>query len=89
MKLWEDGYQGDAIEVFTPEVLDVECMKGEWELFEHILQLKSIYSRHYETGVHLQLMEDVYYISLLESVRSNYRFVVSSRKIEEGSLLSN
>ncbi|KAK8633889.1 hypothetical protein V6N13_014723 [Hibiscus sabdariffa] len=89
MKLWEDGYQCGATGEFTPEVLVTKFMKGEWELFEQILQTEiNIFRALRDWSALMQHMEDFYYISHLESVRSNYRYVASSRKNKEGGMLS-
>ncbi|KAK8623658.1 hypothetical protein V6N13_065023 [Hibiscus sabdariffa] len=87
MELWKDGYQGDVIGEYTPDVLVTEFMKGERELIEQILQTEiNIFRAIRDGSALMQHMEDFYYISLLESVRSNYRNVASSRKNEEGSM---
>ncbi|KAB2092437.1 hypothetical protein ERO13_A02G025500v2 [Gossypium hirsutum] len=86
MELWKDGYQGDVIGEYTPDVLVTEFMKGERELIEQILQTEiNIFRAIRDGSALMQHMEDFYYISLLETVRSNYQTVASSRKIEEGS----
>eukprot|EP00257_Ricinus_communis_P016048 XP_015574093.1 uncharacterized protein LOC8265687 isoform X2 [Ricinus communis] len=69
-----DGYQVDVIAESTPEVLVQEFMKGEKELIEKILQTEINIFRALRDGTALmQHMEDFYYITLLESVRSNYQ----------------
>ncbi|KAB2039829.1 hypothetical protein ES319_D02G037400v1 [Gossypium barbadense] len=86
MELWKDGYQGDVIGEYTPDVLVTEFMKGEMELIEQILQTEiNIFRAIRDGSALMQHMEDFYYISLLETVRSNYQTVASSRKLEEGS----
>ncbi|KAH1096254.1 hypothetical protein J1N35_013175 [Gossypium stocksii] len=86
MELWKDGYQGDVIGEYTPDVLVTEFMKGERELIEQILQTEiNIFRAIRDGSALMQHMEDFYYISLLETLRSNYQTVASSRKIEEGS----
>ncbi|XP_020682704.1 uncharacterized protein LOC110099777 isoform X5 [Dendrobium catenatum] len=68
-----DGYEGDVIGEATPEVLVSEFMKGEKQLIEKILQTEINLLQSIRDGTALmQHMEDFYYISLLESVRSNY-----------------
>ncbi|XP_022722826.1 uncharacterized protein LOC111279985 isoform X2 [Durio zibethinus] len=87
MELWKDGYQGDVIGEYTPDVLVTEFMKGERELIEQILQTEiNIFRAIRDGSALMQHMEDFYYITLLESVRSNYQTVASSRKNEQGSM---
>ncbi|XVE81501.1 hypothetical protein DITRI_Ditri15bG0069600 [Diplodiscus trichospermus] len=87
MELWKDGYQGDVIGEYTPDVLVTEFMKGERELIEQILQTEiNIFRAIRDGSALMQHMEDFYYISLLESVRSNYQTAASSRKNEQGSM---
>ncbi|XP_039060817.1 uncharacterized protein LOC120204873 isoform X2 [Hibiscus syriacus] len=89
LELWKDGYQGDVIGEYTPDVLVTEFMKGERELIEQILQTEiNIFRAIRDGSALMQHMEDFYYISLLESVRSNYRAGASSRKSEEESVSS-
>ncbi|KAL0414156.1 UNVERIFIED_CONTAM: hypothetical protein Sradi_1617300 [Sesamum radiatum] len=72
----EDGYQGDVIGEATPDVLVSEFMKGEKELVENILNTEINIFRSIRDGSALmQHMEDFYYISLLENVKSNYQTV--------------
>ncbi|XP_020553053.1 uncharacterized protein LOC105171832 isoform X1 [Sesamum indicum] len=72
----EDGYQGDVIGEATPDVLVSEFMKGEKELVENILNTEINIFRSIRDGSALmQHMEDFYYITLLENVRSNYQSV--------------
>ncbi|EEF44327.1 triacylglycerol lipase, putative [Ricinus communis] len=74
LELSTDGYQVDVIAESTPEVLVQEFMKGEKELIEKILQTEINIFRALRDGTALmQHMEDFYYITLLESVRSNYQ----------------
>ncbi|KAF6144375.1 hypothetical protein GIB67_024602 [Kingdonia uniflora] len=76
MGLLEDGYRVDVIGESTPDVLVSEFMKGEKELIEQILQTEINLFRSIRDGTALmQHMEDFYYISLLEHVRSNYKTV--------------
>ncbi|KAK6255052.1 hypothetical protein SCA6_016357 [Theobroma cacao] len=87
MELWKDGYQGDVIGEYTPDVLVTEFMKGERELIEQILQTEiNIFRAIRDGSALMQHMEDFYYITLLESVRSNYQTVASSRNNEQGSM---
>ncbi|XP_022761967.1 uncharacterized protein LOC111307901 isoform X5 [Durio zibethinus] len=87
MELFEDGYQGDVIGEYTPDVLVTEFMKGERELIEQILQTEiNIFRAIRDGSALMQHMEDFYYITLLESVRSNYQMVASSSKNEQGSM---
>ncbi|XWS13547.1 hypothetical protein CRYUN_Cryun36dG0046100 [Craigia yunnanensis] len=87
MELWKDGYQGDVIGEYTPDVLVTEFMKGEREFIEQILQTEiNIFLAIRDGSALMQHMEDFYYITLLESVRSNYQTVASSRKNEQGSM---
>ncbi|KAJ8512451.1 hypothetical protein OPV22_002885 [Ensete ventricosum] len=69
-----DGYQGDVIGEATPDILVNEFMKGEKQLIEQILQTEINLLRSIRDGTALmQHMEDFYYITLLEKVRSNYQ----------------
>ncbi|KAJ3706376.1 hypothetical protein LUZ61_010081 [Rhynchospora tenuis] len=70
----EDGYQGDVIGESTPDVLLSEFLKGEKQLVEKILQTEINLLLSIRDGSALmQHMEDFYYVTLLESVRSNYQ----------------
>ncbi|WOL05772.1 hypothetical protein Cni_G14503 [Canna indica] len=70
-----DGYQADVIGEATPDILVNEFMKGEKQLIEQILQTEINLLRSIRDGTALmQHMEDFYYITLLESVRSNYGY---------------
>ncbi|KAG2727738.1 hypothetical protein I3760_01G171800 [Carya illinoinensis] len=74
MELSGDGYQGDVLGESTPDVLVSEFMKGEKELIEKLLQTEINIFRSIRDGSALmQHMEDFYYISLLENVKSNYQ----------------
>ncbi|KAK0606997.1 hypothetical protein LWI29_007534 [Acer saccharum] len=80
MELLKDGYQGDVIGESTPDVLVSEFMKGEKELIEKILQTEiNIFLSIRDGSALMQHMEDFYYISLLEKVRSNYQAVAMSQ----------
>ncbi|KAK3417771.1 hypothetical protein EUGRSUZ_H03725 [Eucalyptus grandis] len=69
-----DGYQGDFVGEATPDVLISEFMKGEKELIQKILETEiNIYRAIRDGSALMQHMEDFYYITLLESVRSNYQ----------------
>ncbi|XP_078166882.1 putative triglyceride lipase isoform X2 [Carex rostrata] len=69
-----DGSQGDVIGESTPDALLSEFMKGEKQLVEKILQTEINLLLSLRDGSALmQHMEDFYYVTLLESVRSNYR----------------
>lgn len=86
MKLLEDGYHGDLIGEYTPDVLVSEFMKGEKELIEKILQTEINIFRSIRDGTALmQHMEDFYYITLLEHVRLNYLDAATSQTDEESS----
>ncbi|XP_019449987.1 PREDICTED: uncharacterized protein LOC109352451 isoform X1 [Lupinus angustifolius] len=70
----EDGYESDVFGESTPDVLVSEFMKGEKELVEKLLQTEINIFRSIRDGSALmQHMEDFYYITLLENVRSNYQ----------------
>ncbi|KAA8527840.1 hypothetical protein F0562_035291 [Nyssa sinensis] len=87
MELLGDGYQGDVIGESTPDVLVSEFMKGEKELIEKILNTEINIFRAIRDGTALmQHMEDFYYITLLENVRSNYQTVPRSQTSEESSI---
>uniref|UniRef100_A0A2P2KCR0 Uncharacterized protein LOC105638454 isoform X2 n=2 Tax=Rhizophora mucronata TaxID=61149 RepID=A0A2P2KCR0_RHIMU len=76
LELLKDGYNGDVIGEATPDALVSEFMKGEKALIDKILQTEINIFRAIRDGTALmQHMEDFYYISLLESVRSNYQTV--------------
>ncbi|GAB2210997.1 hypothetical protein Droror1_Dr00016287 [Drosera rotundifolia] len=78
-----DGYNGDVIGESTPDHLVSEFMRGEKEFIEKILQTEINIFRSIRDGTGLmQHMEDFYYISLLEKVRSNYR--IDSTLQDEG-----
>ncbi|KAK2993356.1 hypothetical protein RJ640_007623 [Escallonia rubra] len=86
LELLEDGYQGDVIGESTPDVLVTEFMKGEKELVEKILNTEINIFRSIRDGTALmQHMEDFYYVSLLENVRSTYNTVPGSEAGEQGS----
>ncbi|KAK9146329.1 hypothetical protein Sjap_006232 [Stephania japonica] len=79
MELLADGYQGDVIGESTPDVLVGEFMKGERELIEKILETEINLFRSIRDGSALmQHMEDFYYITLLETVMSNYQTIGAS-----------
>ncbi|KAJ4967692.1 hypothetical protein NE237_014393 [Protea cynaroides] len=87
MGLMGDGYQGDIIGECTPDVIVSEFMKGEKELIEKILQAEiNMYRSIRDGSALMQHMEDFYYITLLENVRSNYQTVESSNSISEDSI---
>ncbi|EYU22285.1 hypothetical protein MIMGU_mgv1a001923mg [Erythranthe guttata] len=80
----EDGYQGDVIGEATPDVLVTEFMRGERELVENILNTEINIFRSIRDGSALmQHMEDFYYITLLENVRSNYQSVGGSKSADQ------
>ncbi|KAI3469889.1 hypothetical protein Pfo_026552 [Paulownia fortunei] len=80
----EDGYQGDVIGEATPDVLVSEFMRGEKELVENILNTEINIFRSIRDGSALmQHMEDFYYITLLENVRSNYQAVGASQPADQ------
>ncbi|CAA6655356.1 unnamed protein product [Spirodela intermedia] len=69
----QDEYQGDVIGESTPDALVSEFIRGEKQLVEKILQTEINLFRSIRDGTALmQHMEDFYYVTLLESVRSNY-----------------
>ncbi|KAH1190111.1 Lipase [Glycine max] len=73
-----DGYEGDVLGESTPDVIVSEFLKGEKELIEKLLQTEINIFRSIRDGSALmQHMEDFYYITLLENVRSNYHQAVS------------
>ncbi|XP_023530237.1 uncharacterized protein LOC111792861 isoform X1 [Cucurbita pepo subsp. pepo] len=74
MELHADGYLGDVIGESTPDVLVNEFLRGEKELVEKVLNTEINIFRSIRDGSALmQHMEDFYYITLLENVRSNYQ----------------
>nr|GMD62939.1 uncharacterized protein LOC109176470 isoform X1 [Ipomoea batatas] len=80
----EDGYQGDIIGEATPDVIVSEFMKGEKELIEKILNTEiNIFRAIRDGSALMQHMEDFYYITLLENVRSNYQTVTRSQPSED------
>ncbi|XP_078427745.1 putative triglyceride lipase isoform X2 [Wolffia australiana] len=69
----EDEYMGDVIGESTPDTLVSNLIQGERELIEKILQTEINLFRSIRDGTALmQHMEDFYYVTLLERVRSNY-----------------
>ncbi|KAF3652099.1 putative small acidic protein 1-like [Capsicum annuum] len=83
VELLEDGYQGDVIGEATPDVIVSEFMKGEKELIEKILNTEiNIFLAIRDGSALMQHMEDFYYITLLENVRSNYRTVARPQMTE-------
>ncbi|KAL4591023.1 hypothetical protein LXL04_003971 [Taraxacum kok-saghyz] len=90
MEVVGDGYEGDVIGESTPDVLVNEFMKGEKELIEKILNTEINIFRSIRDGTALmQHMEDFYYVSLLENVRSNYQTVAKTKSVDEGSSSSS
>ncbi|XP_042517120.1 uncharacterized protein LOC122091317 isoform X2 [Macadamia integrifolia] len=86
MELMGDGYQADVIGEYTPDAIVSEFMKGEMELIEKILNTEINIFRSIRDGSALmQHMEDFYYISLLEHVRSNYKTVELSNSTSSTS----
>ncbi|KAK4266253.1 hypothetical protein QN277_027203 [Acacia crassicarpa] len=84
MEILGDGYRGDIVGESTPDVLVSEFMKGEKELIERLLQTEINIFRSLRDGSGLmQHMEDFYYITLLESVKSNYQTVSSPQPHEQ------
>uniref|UniRef100_A0A0D9W706 C2 domain-containing protein n=1 Tax=Leersia perrieri TaxID=77586 RepID=A0A0D9W706_9ORYZ len=68
--------EGDSIGEYTPDVLVSEFMKGEKQLVEKLLQTEINLLRSIRDGSALmQHMEDFYYVTLLEKVRSRYQTV--------------
>ncbi|KAJ7955513.1 Fungal lipase-like [Quillaja saponaria] len=87
IEILEDGYQGDVIGESTPDVLVSEFMKGEKELVEKILQTEiNIFLSIRDGSALMQHMEDFYYISLLENVRSNYQIAARPQSNEQEAL---
>ncbi|KAK3430409.1 hypothetical protein EUGRSUZ_E02123 [Eucalyptus grandis] len=81
-----DGYQGDFVGEATPDVLISEFMKGEKELIQKILETEiNIYRAIRDGSALMQHMEDFYYITLLESVRSNYQTVERLQTSDEAT----
>lgn len=81
----EDGYEADVIGESTPDALVNEFIKGEKELLDKILSTEINIFRSIRDGTAvMQHMEDFYYITLLEHVRSNYQTVARSKLSEEG-----
>ncbi|KAK6117375.1 hypothetical protein DH2020_048893 [Rehmannia glutinosa] len=82
----EDGYQGDVIGEATPDVLVSEFMRGEKELVENILNTEiNIFRAIRDGSALMQHMEDFYYITLLENVRSNYQTIGGSQSADQKS----
>ncbi|KAK7279162.1 hypothetical protein RJT34_24208 [Clitoria ternatea] len=82
-----DGYEGDVLGESTPDVIVSEFLKGEKELIEKLLQTEINIFRSIRDGSALmQHMEDFYYITLLENVRSNYQAVLRPEEGESYSL---
>ncbi|KAL5215430.1 hypothetical protein ABZP36_006831 [Zizania latifolia] len=75
-EILDDEDQGDSIGEYTPDVIVSEFMKGEKQLVEKLLQTEINLLRSIRDGSALmQHMEDFYYVTLLESVRSRYQAV--------------
>ncbi|BAT96127.1 hypothetical protein VIGAN_08301300 [Vigna angularis var. angularis] len=82
-----DGYEDDVLGESTPDVIVSEFLKGEKELIEKLLQTEINIFRSIRDGSALmQHMEDFYYITLLENVRSNYQAVPRSEQDQNYSL---
>ncbi|XP_050892885.1 uncharacterized protein LOC127098353 isoform X2 [Lathyrus oleraceus] len=82
-----DGYEGDVLGESTPDVIVNEFIKGEMELIEKLLQTEiNIFRSIRDGSAYMQHMEDFYYITLLENVRSNYQ--VASRSQDVNTSLS-
>ncbi|XP_062184160.1 uncharacterized protein LOC133888069 [Phragmites australis] len=78
-EILDDEDQGDAIGEYTPDVLVTEFMKGEKQLVGKLLQTEINLLRSIRDGSALmQHMEDFYYVTLLENVRSRYEVVDSA-----------
>ncbi|KAH6820917.1 putative triglyceride lipase [Perilla frutescens var. hirtella] len=76
----EVGYEADIIGEATPDVIVSEFMRGEKELVENILNTEiNIFLAIRDGTALMQHMEDFYYITLLEKVRSNYKTVGGSQ----------
>ncbi|XP_073056705.1 uncharacterized protein [Primulina eburnea] len=85
--LLEEGYRGDVIGEATPDVLLSEFMRGEKELVEKILNTEiSIFRSIRDGSALMQHMEDFYYITLLENVRSNYQIVGGTEPVTDQKL---
>ncbi|XP_075523826.1 uncharacterized protein LOC142556286 isoform X1 [Primulina tabacum] len=85
--LLEEGYRGDVIGEATPDVLLSEFMRGEKELVEKILNTEiSIFRSIRDGSALMQHMEDFYYITLLENVRSNYQIVGGTETMTDQKL---
>ncbi|KAG9137502.1 hypothetical protein Leryth_016797 [Lithospermum erythrorhizon] len=83
----EDGYQSDVIGEATPDDLVSEFMKGEKQLVEKILNTEiNIFRAIRDGSALMQHMEDFYYITLLENVRSNYQTVPRPQLSDDNSL---
>ncbi|XP_028793289.1 uncharacterized protein LOC114748995 isoform X1 [Neltuma alba] len=84
LEILGDGYRGDIVGEATPDVLVTEFMKGEKELIDRLLQTEINIFRSIRDGSGLmQHMEDFYYITLLESVKSNYQTASSPQPNEQ------
>ncbi|XP_012570414.1 uncharacterized protein [Cicer arietinum] len=82
-----DGYDGDVLGESTPDVIVNEFMKGEKELIEKLLQTEiNIFRSIRDGSAVMQHMEDFYYITLLEHVRSNYQVASRSEQGVNNSL---
>lgn len=82
-----DGYEGDVLGESTPDVIVNEFMKGEMELIEKLLQTEiNIFRSIRDGSAYMQHMEDFYYITLLENVRSNYQVASRSEQDVNNSL---
>ncbi|XP_047063889.1 uncharacterized protein LOC124671575 [Lolium rigidum] len=81
-EILDDEDQGDEIGEYTPDVLVSEFMKGETQLVEKLLQTEINLLRSIRDGsAVMQHMEDFYYVTLLETVRSRYQAVDTTNEV--------
>ncbi|CAN8232287.1 unnamed protein product [Cochlearia groenlandica] len=87
MEFQKDGYDGEVIGEATPDILVSRFMKGEKELVEKILQTEiKIFNAIRDGSALMQHMEDFYYITLLESVKLNYKNVEDTEGVEKNTI---
>ncbi|CAK8570559.1 unnamed protein product [Lathyrus sativus] len=77
-----NGSESDVLGESTPNIIINHFIKGEVELIEQLLETEiNIFRSIRDGSAYMQHMEDFYYITLLENVRSNYQ--VASRSEQD------
>ncbi|CAI8601910.1 unnamed protein product [Vicia faba] len=82
-----NGYESDVFGESTPNIIINDFINGEMELIEKLLQTEiNIFRSIRDGSAYMQHMEDFYYITLLENVRSNYQVASRSKQDVNTSL---